>query len=136
MYSDIFIKRQLASQFNGEMDDAEDDVNDDDDSDFVKRKHDPEEVREIDAKTMSRRRKAYKNYEESCKIKGKFTVRTCPKIEDCFAKNKQKFLPILDTSKTTPAPTTTKPKGFFCLLYQTHIFNLEINLLNVKIDII
>lgn len=70
-----------------------------------KPKHDPEEVREIEAKANARRKKAYKNYEDACKVHGKFTVRTCPKIEDCFARNKIKFIPVVQT----PAPTTPKP---------------------------
>ena len=70
-----------------------------------KPKHDPEEVREIEAKTNARRKKAYKNYEDACKVNGKFTVRTCPKIEDCFARNKLKFIPVVQT----PAPTTARP---------------------------
>lgn len=70
-----------------------------------KAKHDPEEIREIEAKANARRRKAYKNYEDACKVHGKFTVRTCPKIEDCFARNKAKFIPVVDPKPTTPKPT-------------------------------
>lgn len=65
-----------------------------------KRKQDPEEVRETESKAEARRRKAYKNYEESCKVKGKFTVRTCPKLEECFAKNKLKFIPLKNDQQT------------------------------------
>lgn len=76
-----------------------------------KPKHDPEEQREILAKADARRRKAYKNYEDACKVHGKFTVRTCPKIEDCFARNKVKFIPLLTEKPTTPKTTTTKKQG-------------------------
>lgn len=71
-----------------------------------KPKHDPEEVREIEAKANGRRKKAYKNYEDACKVHGKFTVRTCPKLEDCFAKNKVKFIPLVDPKTLA---TTAKP---------------------------
>ena len=116
--ANLFMTRQQASDFMN---------NDDEDQDqFFKRllfgsgkdksttppttttkkpKHDPEEVREIEAKTNARRKKAYKNYEDACKVNGKFTVRTCPKIEDCFARNKLKFIPVVQT----PAPTTARP---------------------------
>lgn len=93
--------RELANEFN-----------DNEMSAFrrlVKRKHDPEEVREIDLKADARRRKAYKNYEDSCKISGKFTVRSCPKLEECYTKNKLKLIPLLSQNKTAPAPTTVKP---------------------------
>lgn len=76
-----------------------------------KPKHDPEEIREIEAKANARRKKAYKNYEDACKVHGKFLVRTCPKIEDCFARNKVKFIPVVDPKvvPTTPAQPTVRP---------------------------
>lgn len=115
----MFLKREIANAFNQEREERDVDMV----KSLMKRKHDAEEIREIDAKANARRKKAYKNYEEACNIKGKFTVRSCPKIEECFAKNKQKFIPLaVDKSATTLAPvnattttsspiTTTKKKG-------------------------
>ena len=87
---------------------------------LFKRKHDAEEIKEIDAKVEARRRKAFENYEDSCKIHGKFLVRTCPKLEECYTKNKLKFVPLKNTTlhqsklaqlwtTTTTTTTTTKP---------------------------
>jgi hypothetical protein len=52
---------------------------------IYKRKQDPEEVRETTAKMEARRKKAHKNYEQSCEIKGKFKVRSCPTLDQCLA---------------------------------------------------
>lgn len=123
MLFDSFMTRQLANSFMS---------NDDQEQEFYKRffgssskdktttaattttkkpKHDPEEIREIEAKANARRRKAYKNYEDACKVHGKFTVRTCPKIEDCFARNKLKFIPVIEKPTTTVPPKPTLKPG-------------------------
>ena len=49
---------------------------------------------------------------ESCNIRGKFKVRSCPKLEDCYAKNKLKFVPLASAVNTTAKPplTTTSNK--------------------------
>ena len=70
-------------------------------------KYDAEEQREINAKTEARRFKAFKNYEESCNIRGKFKVRSCPKLEECYAKNKIAFVPLASAVNVTKAATTT-----------------------------
>ena len=94
----MFFRREMANDFSNQL--------------IEKHKHDPKEVREIESKSEGRRKKAYKNYEESCKVKGKFEVRSCPKLEDCFAKNKLKFLPLKSALPNTPVPvtTTSRPK--------------------------
>ena len=75
-------------------------------------KYDAEEMREINLKIESRRIKAYKNYEESCNIRGKFKVRSCPKLDECYAKNKLKFVPLASTvNATSPASPTTTARG-------------------------
>lgn len=115
---DMFMTRELANSF-GNSDDEEEmyrrifgsSSKDKTTTTTTKKpKYDAEEIREIEAKANGRRKKAYKNYEDACKVKGKFTVRSCPKIEDCYAKNKIKFIPLL-AEKTTPAPTTTTKKA-------------------------
>jgi hypothetical protein len=89
---------------------------------LVRRKLDAEEIKEIKIKSESRRRKAFNNYEESCKIKGKFIERSCPKLAECYAKNKLPFVPIIEAKPTTALALTStalvvkptqKPKGFF-----------------------
>ncbi|CAF1055072.1 unnamed protein product [Brachionus calyciflorus] len=116
----IFLKRELANEFNNQLERREDEFY----QQIFKRKQDAEEIREIELKADARRKKAYKNYEESCKIKGKFTVRTCPKLQECTAKNKQTYIPLLAekknsttaapvTTTTTKAPMTTVKKSFF-----------------------
>lgn len=107
MYNgDIFFAREVANEFEQLKAEREVELLDS----MVKRKHDAEEVREIEAKADARRRKAYKNYEDACKISGKFTVRSCPTLQECTAKNNQKYIPLLaQKNATTPAPPTTKP---------------------------
>ena len=120
------MSRDIASEFN-----KRDEDNDDNElshqyfRSLVKRKHDAEEIKEIKAKTEARRRKAYENYEESCKVKGKFLARSCIPLHECFSKNKLKFIPLTNSSSsalaqlltTTKTTTTTKSKnGKFILI--------------------
>lgn len=106
MSMSMFLKREVANDFNNQLEGRENEFY----KRLTKRKQDPEEIRETELKADARRRKAYKNYEDSCKIKGKFTVRTCLPIKECFAKNKQTYIPLLSekTNGTTAAPQTTK----------------------------
>lgn len=113
----MFLKREMASDFNNQLESHQNDFY----KRLIKGKQDPEEIRESDLKADARRKKAYKNYEESCKIKGKFTVRTCLPIRECFVKNKQTFIPLLSekangTASATTAPKTTR-KGLIGLFY-------------------
>lgn len=88
---------------------------------LVRRKLDAEEIKEIKSKSEARRRKAYENYEESCKPKGKFTARSCPILADCYTKNKLPYVPVATKPQMTTAVALTstalvprpavKPKG-------------------------
>ena len=79
--------------------------------DLFKRKQDAEEVREIQKKTEARRKKAYKNYEESCKIKGKFLVRSCMPLQQCL--DKQKIVPANKKKSEEIVILKTKIKKIF-----------------------
>ena len=82
-------------------------------------------MRETNAKHDARRKKAYKNYEQSCEISGKFKVRTCPPLEICYKNQGLKWVNIttLETNKTAlekgkgvtnstkPTATTTTGKA-------------------------
>lgn len=73
---------------------------------------DNQEVKETKTKSEARRRKAFENYEEACKIKGKYTFRACPKLSDCFARNNISFVTIepiepIENNKTTTAVALT-----------------------------
>lgn len=119
----MFFKREMASDFTNQLERREDE--------FYKRlfksKQDPEEIWETDLKADARRRKAYRNYEEACEIKGKFKVRTCLPIKECFAKNKQTFIPLLsekaNATATKPASQDTKKpiKGLIFNIYKFKI---------------
>ena len=127
---DVFLRRELANSFSEEKSLI---------NHLVRRKLDAEEVREIEKKTASRRKKAYDNYEDACKIKGKFTQRSCIKLSECYAKNKLTFVPLKNETLTTIAPekpqattptTTTKKKSIFDKSKRLKKFILEIKDLN------
>lgn len=74
---------------------------------------DSQELKETKLKSEARRQKAFENYEESCKIKGRYVFRACPKIEDCFARHNISFssfepvIPIEKNDTTTAVAVTT-----------------------------
>jgi len=100
----VLLTREAASAFN----------NDEEDKQeggllrtLVRRKLDAEEIKEIKSKSEARRRKAYENYEESCKPKGKFTARSCPILADCYTKNKLPYVPVATKPQMTTAVALT-----------------------------
>ena len=97
-------------------------------SSVVKRSQDAEEIKETTAKVNARRKKAYKNYEQSCEISGKFKVRTCPTLEQCYASQGKGFnhTVVKEATTTTTAKTTTIKGIIFNLdenLFESLIFN-------------
>lgn len=128
----LLLTRELASEFNRNVDEDDDENDDDGQGSFLKvlvrRKLDAEEIKEINQKKEQRRKKAFQNYEEACKVRGKFTERSCPKLADCYAKNKLPFVPLATakppvtalaiTSTALALKTTAKPKGLMmCFLF-------------------
>ena len=79
-------------------------------SSVFKRSQDKEEIRETEAKIAGRRKKAYKNYEQSCEISGKFKVRSCPTLAECYAKQGKGFNGTIVVDPTTTTTTSTTKK--------------------------
>lgn len=119
----MFLKREMASDFSNQLERREDEFY----KRLLKGKQDLEEIRETELKADARRKKAYKNYEQACEIKGKFKVRTCLPIKECFAKNKQTYIPLMSEKANTTAATSTsapnkRPSGKGWIYLNLNIF--------------